>query len=569
MSLIAARLTPQLSAIVLLVLIGDCVRSLGQTGQPVQPNTVLSSVRETDARYLTVQYVLDYREYICDDPDTRSNLMPTPPDVPLFQRTRVLIEPQSGRFRINRDYASVWSSGLEPFACGHVESAFDGQFYRTWDYSRGGTELPDPKDRRLTRHGVLDKETKNLLTNLSKYGAGLENVPPYTRFARLITVLEEAIQEKNFRIVSATPEEWCLRLPDPADPSHENVMTIWYDPVRGLVNRYEINRKENGKESSIIKLFIDYKQVRPEIWFPTQADMVVPSLKQVLRYRYSDVKVNEPIKDPSIFKLVFPPGTRLRDNVEQMSYVIGEGSDQERLQVRQFTEREKLQLAESRGESPASRWRWAWWAGGVALAILGVFAARRRWLGRRRLTAVPAAIVLAVFCFYPSQAAEFRADDGNWVVEHAPGECYAISQCGSNITFFALEYFRHTDYEPSQTTRLLPPTRDGIRFSDIRDCLRAYGLETFPRRGVTADALGRAIWAGTLAILPVKVKDGLNHYVTIVRCPQRGLLIVDPPHSTMPFDKDLLANQLAQFGGLVLFVRRPVDGRRLADQVAI
>jgi hypothetical protein len=103
----------------------------------------------------------------------------------------------------------------------------------------------------------------------------------------------------------------------------------WLDPERGhslLAYRFMV---DGGRQVLAERRVLRLKQVAPGIWYPMEAYYLgAPppenSGRNRIRYHYmaSDVIANNNDFDTSVFRLRFPPGTNVRDEIENKSYQV-------------------------------------------------------------------------------------------------------------------------------------------------------------------------------------------------------------------------------------------------------
>ncbi len=107
---------------------------------------------------------------------------------------------------------------------------------------------------------------------------------------------------------------------------------LWFDPDRGFallrVDELREGQDGNGDIISSIKV-TELEKVSENIWWPMEAYFIrrTPEKEQPWRrivYRASDVEVNDPHLDDSIFTISFPEGTRVHDELADKTYVVGD-----------------------------------------------------------------------------------------------------------------------------------------------------------------------------------------------------------------------------------------------------
>lgn len=115
-------------------------------------------------------------------------------------------------------------------------------------------------------------------------------------------------------------------------PFNNNEYEIWVDPNIGFMPR--IIKEVISPGNFTLRKFLDYKEIYPEIWFPmkvvveavSEKDIKVPPQIVIPRvicnvYIVDSVKVNIDLP-PDIFKLDFPSGTKVNDEITGTHFTI-------------------------------------------------------------------------------------------------------------------------------------------------------------------------------------------------------------------------------------------------------
>ena len=101
--------------------------------------------------------------------------------------------------------------------------------------------------------------------------------------------------------------------------------------------------------------------------------------------------------------------------------------------------------------------------------------------------------------------------DGRWIINHPDSRRIYAVQCGLDVTLFALKYYK-IDYSLVRVSLGLPLTTDGISLADIQQMLQVYGLEAEARKGVTIKQIANRLSGEYIAIIPLGMGGGRNHY---------------------------------------------------------
>lgn len=473
-------------------------------------------------------------------------------DPRLYYKRIVTLEPPSGRYRMDVESVTKWVDGDADTFAATESLSFDGTTERWYRRGQGGSKIPPPSTPGL---GTLGPEQRNEFLGRYGYLSGIGYFPPNQFNGLLSDFIEERASQKQPLEITPRPDGTWIVTTAPAERAlwTDNSFRFCYDPLRGLVQWGEWVGKPHLQSAWAGKTWkrqsVQWKEHTPGIWVPQVVTFVNLIDRQGSMLTYSEIELNRPY-DESVFRITFPIGTKLRDEVEKKSYTVSGGIVDEQEAVRQFMAE---QAFFDRGTSVA--WWQRWWVYGPA-GLVGAFLSAAAFIAlRRRRRAAAVALVIVGVAGPPARAAD-PDEQGNWRVSHASGESYPISQCGLNVTVFTLEYFR-VAYDIQPVSLALPPNEEGIRLLDIKTVLEAHGLEVIARDRVALSELRRVIRPGVVALFPVKVTDRENHYLIAAHDERRGRLVIDPPVRVTPFDEALSEDQFMSLGGLVLFVRRP------------
>lgn len=104
----------------------------------------------------------------------------------------------------------------------------------------------------------------------------------------------------------------------------------WLDPERGfaLIGYEEISKRKDGSERVVLQIKVNKLiEVAPGIWWPTEATYEAFSSQRIV-WSASEVLVNNPNFDDTIFTIQFPDGYLIEDMVNNTQYRVG-GEDKE------------------------------------------------------------------------------------------------------------------------------------------------------------------------------------------------------------------------------------------------
>ncbi|RMG41840.1 MAG: DUF1573 domain-containing protein, partial [Planctomycetota bacterium] len=497
-------------------------------------------------------------------------------------RGYVVYDRTNGRYRYESKGVVRWLDG--PVARVGVENAFsfDGSAYRCYERQKNAPEVPGPGDdpgRGSIRSsgGCSYVKAGNPLGATDMGGVGA--FPPFfsigganrciTRpLSEVLRYVADQFGESAVEITDKGNDTWTILLkidkPLATDPGEQ--VRIDYDIKRGgIITAAETSGlSKERKRVPWMRLVYDYERTEDGFWVPRRVAQVALLMKVVHLSKFRDIKINPPVTDAT-FRIEFPPGCLVDDEIAQRSYYVGEDPANQQVAIERFMERFGLTQRHPVGESD-TRWRTVLIVGNVLLfAGVLAFLAFRKWRASRRAIG----LLLCASAVTSSVSAAPSPPSGGDMVSHAPGERIWVSQCGLNACLFTLRYFEVRS-EPELVREQLHATAEGVLLSDLRNVLEGYDLVVQPRRGVTVAALQRALQPGTVAIIPIRVGERRHHYLVGVADRNGRPMLADVPYQVRPLAEALKDERLKATQGLVLFVRRPV-GRRppMADRVKV
>jgi hypothetical protein len=189
-------------------------------------------------------------------------------------------------------------------------------------------------------------------------------------------------------------------------------------------------------------------------------------------------------------------------------------------------------------------------------------------------------LLSVVFCFNgiaDDEASVSRQEnvisepDGRWIINHPDSRKIYAVQCGLDVTLFTLKYFK-IDYSLPRVSLGLPLTTEGISLADIQQVLQVYGLEAEAQKGATIKQIAARLDGKYIAIIPLGMGDGRNHYYLGMRDDKGSVQLVNVGKGVSPLIRpdsaeynDRVAKRFVEAGSIVLFVRKPT---RAADVIS-
>jgi hypothetical protein len=253
------------------------------------------------------------------------------------------------------------------------------------------------------------------------------------------------------------------------------------------------------------------------------------------------------------FKLVVPPDSFVVDHVNKLTYVNSGNARNEAASARTYAIDHDLKLSNPSSTLSFKNYLF------LVLFILTVFVVIiRKW----RFTRFFVAFVFLpsiVGCERPSYSLvenSIRYNDERlppdqkvnwyegigWKVQLLEDNAFYISQCGLKTSFLALE-LAERKYDPFLVSRMLQPTDEGIRMSDIRSALLAHGIDVAARKSISFSQVIDASSKFDFSIIhiPQYQKWGYTeaHYAIVFRDSSQGVLFLDVPRPPVRLDHNL------------------------------
>lgn len=153
--------------------------------------------------------------------------------------------------------------------------------------------------------------------------------------------------------------------------------------------------------------------------------------------------------------------------------------------------------------------------------------------------------------------------DGKWIINHPDARKIYAVQCGLDVTLFVLKYFK-IDYSLPRVSLGLPLSTDGIALADIQKMLHAYGLIAEARKGATIKQIASRLDGERIAILPLGMGNGKNHYYLALADDQGVIQLVNVSKGVSPLVRtdspsinEGIEKRFRDAGSVVLFVGKP------------
>jgi hypothetical protein len=165
---------------------------------------------------------------------------------------------------------------------------------------------------------------------------------------------------------------------------------VWVDPQSDFCAvRLEMGRADQSVVFA--QLDIEYEWDASEIWVPKRWTNLVHGylenrlvLERTSRFTVTEFALNPPIEDAA-FQVKFPPGTEVMDysGASARTYLVRESGDrpildEERLRGARYSDFVATETGDALKPPGDAALTWRWLLVGLALAVLGWLALRRR-----------------------------------------------------------------------------------------------------------------------------------------------------------------------------------------------
>ncbi len=275
---------------------------------------------------------------------------------PVIYETQAMLDPAGRRYCVVIRQVSEWLQGAAPFIGTIYSYSFDGKTYRAWQRSRHGQQLPTDKDpaegfiaQRRDEIGIPSREADWI-----RWTTGTDCMPPYFCGGRwddetppclLSQTLRKWVKEKrDISIAEDKNGVWTISTTvkiklagSDGSKEYRNLLRLCYDPTKGgvVVGAVWLPLDENGhtivrdgRQIEQQRMEIELQKVNDALWAPKTVKYVLPLDKSMNVVAFDEVQVNVPV-DRDTFRVKFPNGTQVNDEIRKMLYVIGKPTDEE------------------------------------------------------------------------------------------------------------------------------------------------------------------------------------------------------------------------------------------------
>lgn len=490
-------------------------------------------------------------------------------DDPYRVKTTAVYEPGSGRFRIEASLIQRWEGGPFPAISERLNWAFDGKMYSVWRRSRRGTELPpleivesqqaDESLGRPTGSYSQTNEEAEFLSGLF-FWSGISALPTFIeplgdqaeRPCRITTYFRAKLNEGRLKVYSISKDlvraECAI---DIAKGRDKNIVRYDFDPTRGWVFIRATRHVAAGYPPHE-EVSIEPREWQPGHWFPETVTRYrwIDALGS--RHRISNVKI-VPAADERSFRIEMPQGTEVTDHVNEMAYLVSPVPVEEASAAQQYLRTHRvpsIRRPNGLDDDSGTGRRTLLIFNSILVALGVIFFFRRRYLRKRNSGQFLIGLLLlaggqskanqvdevreALSAEVTRSSAPAVAWNNGWEVTLPDIGPVRMSQCGLNVAYTMLHAFER-QFDPIVVARLLEPSRNGIRMSDLQKVLRAHGIDAIPRTRVSLQEIISFLRDDAIVLVAVppgvskSVTRPVSHYVLIALNEAREPIVLDPP----------------------------------------
>jgi hypothetical protein len=378
----------------------------------------------------------------------------------------VIFEPPSGRYRAHLQSIRRAEGGPEPTIAERNICTFDGSRSRIFIRHNFGRAIPAIQGGGAGIHPGFGKIWDNTdeFQTLWGWSSGVGYFPPNFEKDRLPDLLRR--ERSKGRLARVTEDDqglWHIEVID--DANAKSLKRVDYDRSKGGVVLGAVWKMGNPL-TAFKQITVELQQIDGSYWVPKKVDhrFVLDKPVSVDYVFFRDVKLNRPVGDSDL-QLQFPAGSQVVDYAEKKAYVVGGQPKDEQAMIRSF-----MQMTGMRPPPPPpALWKRILLYGGPAVIVLvaSVYVVRR-WRGRRA-TVEALALLVAAAGLSAAPAADPAKPGGP---KKDSAEKVHLTQCGFQVTVFALETFA-VEYDiDGLAETLLPAGFEGIALSKIQQAPR-------------------------------------------------------------------------------------------------
>lgn len=445
----------------------------------------------------------------------------------------VFYDVPSGKCRAEIASVTPWVDGAAENVASRVAMAYDGVYWKVFQYSSYGEILP-PSD--YSKHDIAEIGSVPGVVEYSDVSPesklrstlGVSGLADFPLFFHSFGLSQELLVDSKFfveKVLKASPD---LSVQRKGEGLVAGFSVKEYD--RWVPFTCFFSLSQGGALTEIRSAnpefkFIRYKQESLEngVWWP----------KEVLEYDWlngggrrvliSDVEL-DPIHAHDPFSIVVPDGVRVIDHVAGLAYTSGENAEAQAKAMQEYVRR----AGALNSDSWLPMWAKLLTLGSILavvfLLVLNKAGKRFFWMGCLFASLQSGG---QAFC-QPSSKFEWQAD--GWVL-HSGQHSTRVTQCGFDVTLVML-HLMSLNFDAIAVNRELVPSLEGIRLSDIKRLLEHHGLKVEARQSLLLKDVVRNVSGSCAAIVKVPGPiSEVSHYVVIYENESGQKLLLDPPKS--------------------------------------
>jgi hypothetical protein len=304
---------------------GPC--SFAWAAKSLSPEAALDVIKSLEKRIRNASWNVEISAGTLSDPKDYSSFVREPGLQ--SSKGKVIFENIRGRYRYDSEVVTAWIQGKAAFGAAIESFAFNGTAAQKFDRSAPGDKLPKNDSPAL---GTVKEG--NFAEFMKECGpeSGIGYFPPFFYNIRFSEYVRRAIAEKT--LVSIQEDDngvWLITL---RDQEYTGKVIMEYHPLKGGV--FSSVQWIGGSGGTVWrKVDYDLYKLNEDVWLPKACHMVFPLDRKESRLEFTDVHVNFSVEE-SVFQIDFPVGTRVTNYIEQKTYTVGSGIEDDQAKVRAF-----------------------------------------------------------------------------------------------------------------------------------------------------------------------------------------------------------------------------------------
>lgn len=470
-----------------------------------------------------------------------------------------LIDVQRGYYNVSLFGLGKWRESATGTIQRNISSAYDGAIHgRLEQYREPGLGAPESSTSASPEESSLGREIPPLVQisnsmndvpgNLALLAdSGIHYLPtsvpvfegmPAEGSMTLLRFIDLAKAKADVSLEVHSDSEWNLSIP--LKPF--GVAEYSFDPMRsGLLTKCARLSQPNGPALEDIKF--QHSKISG-VWCPTNVDNFYWVDGRGKRSSFTNIIVDPDI-DEKAFQVSIPVGAQVQDHVNRMFYTASQNPVDDAAALAKYVS--TFELAPPASKQVPMQRSWLLIASLTAIPLLMVFVVLKY-----RTKGTKASILLLVSLpgltgcnvddaplIVPQNAIHASSPtwDNGWTVGMDGHEPIRINQCGFAASITALEILG-IDSDAILVSRSLKPSHLGIKMSEIKRTLEAYGVSVEARKhSQLSEVINSLSMADVAIIFMPKNSKRSAHYALVSSNSQGQTMYVDPPHAPVNLNR--------------------------------